>query len=535
VAERGLPDNARNLLKLRLWEELNLRDPLDRKCPYTGEQINVQKLLSEDVDTDHILPFSLTLDDSAANKIVCMRYANRHKRQQTPFEAFSSNPTIDGRSYQWDDIAARAANLPRNKRWRFNPDARKEFEERGGFVARQLNETGWLARIAKQYLGAIADPHQTWVVPGRLTAMLRAKWGLNPLLPDHNYAGVQDKATDFLASTDEMAFTGVKNRADHRHHAIDALVAGLTDRSLLWKMANAYDEEREKIVIDPPWASLRDDLKAALDRMAVSHKPDHGIQGKLHEDTAYGLVKQKKTEADAKSRGNLVYRKPFTALNENEIERICDDVLRDMVRGHIKVTKANGGSFADALITFGKVDPKTGETGIPHIKHGLRRVRLLKPEKPEYFVPIQDHRNGVTYKAYSAGENHCVEIYETEDGKWNGEAVRRFDANRNGYEPKWRAENPGARLVMRVHKGDLIRLDHDGQSKIMVVHRLDAAANRFRLAAHNETGNLDRRHATNGDIDPFRWLMASYNTLKSLGAEKVRVDELGRVWRVRPE
>jgi len=66
----------------------------------------------------------------------------------------------------------------------------------------------------------------------------------------------------------------------------------------------------------------------------------------------------------------------------------------------------------------------------------------------------------------------------------------------------------------------------------MVVHRLDAANTRFKLAAHNETGNLDQRHAD--AADPFRWLMASYGTLKSMGAERVRVDELGRLWRVGP-
>ena len=68
----------------------------------------------------------------------------------------------------------------------------------------------------------------------------------------------------------------------------------------------------------------------------------------------------------------------------------------------------------------------------------------------------------------------------------------------------------------------------------MVVHRLDAAANRFKLAAHNETGNLDKRHAESNDTDPFRWLMASYGTLKERGAERVRVDEMGRVWRISP-
>src|SRR5206468_933445 len=112
-----------NLLKMRLWEELNPRDPLDRKCVYTGEQIGLERLLSEAVDIDHILPFSMSLDDSAANKIVCVRYANRHKRRETPFQAFGSSPTLNGHAYRWDDIAARAANLPRNKRWRFDKDA----------------------------------------------------------------------------------------------------------------------------------------------------------------------------------------------------------------------------------------------------------------------------------------------------------------------------------------------------------------------------------------------------------------------------
>ena len=99
-----------------------------------------------------------------------------------------------------------------------------------------------------------------------------------------------------------MEFSGVKNRADHRHHAIDALVAALTDRFLLWKIANARDEMRDQIITDPPWSGLRDELKAALDRMVVPHKPDHGREGKLPEDTAYGFV----TEPD-KEGANLQY------------------------------------------------------------------------------------------------------------------------------------------------------------------------------------------------------------------------------------
>ncbi len=141
----------------------------------------------------------------------------------------------------------------------------------------------------------------------------------------------------------------------------------------------------------------------------------------------------------------------------------------------------------------------------------------VKPEKPDYPVPVRDKRNGAVYKAYSArAKNFCVDIYENDKGKWGGEAVRRFDANQSAHAPRWRRELPEAKLRHAGTQGDLLRLNHEGQSKIMVVHRLDAAAGRFKLAPHNETGNLDRRHATDNDIDPFRWLMASYGALKKM-------------------
>jgi CRISPR-associated endonuclease Csn1 len=86
---------------------------------------------------------------------------------------------------------------------------------------------------------------------------------------------------------------------------------------------------------------------------------------------------------------------------------------------------------------------------------------------------------------------------------------------------------------MRIFKGDLITLDFNGQRAVMVVRQLEASASRFKLAAHNEAGSLDQRHAD--EADPFRWLMASYNTLKAMNAERVRVDELGRPWRVKSD
>jgi CRISPR-associated endonuclease Csn1 len=495
LLELGQADNARNRMKLRLWEELNPRDPLDRCCPFTGEKISIQRLLSEEVEIEHLIPFSDSLDDTAANKVVSMRYANRAKGNRTPHEAFGSSPVIDGRRYDWKTISACAGGLSQSKSKRFSPDAREAFGTEDRFLARQLNETGWLARMAKDYVSSVTGPYKTLVLPGKMTALLRGKWGLNSLLPDHN-------------------FSDAKNRKDHRHHAIDAMVAALTDRSLLQRIASLYDEERDRIEIGPPWTNLRDDLDARLKAMTVAHKAEHGVSGQLHEDTAYGAVKS--TGPDG---GNLVYRKSLEALKETEIDRIRDAALRALVKSHVRGEMAQGNDLRQALSSF------NDRIKTPHLKHGVRHIRLTKAEKPAYLVPVPREN---PYKFYSAGENAYVDIVATSGGKWDGRPTNVYKANQTDD-----ASLPPDGFIMRVFKSDMLAVDTDKGRTMFVVHRLDAANGRFKLAAHNETGNLDRRHAD--PEDPFRWLMASYNTLKSLNAEKVRVDELGRVWRERTE
>ncbi len=72
--------------KMILWEELSA-NVADRRCPYSGAQISMAMLLSDEVEIEHILPFAQTLDDSLNNKTVAMRQANRIKGNRTPWEA----------------------------------------------------------------------------------------------------------------------------------------------------------------------------------------------------------------------------------------------------------------------------------------------------------------------------------------------------------------------------------------------------------------------------------------------------------------
>ena len=120
--------------------------------------------------------------------------------------AFGNHP-----DYDYEAILQRAEQMPRAKGKRFAEGALEQWQGENGFLARALNDTAYLSRIAKEYLSSICPPNRVRAIPGRMTAMLRGKFGLNQLLSGSE----------------------IKNRDDHRHHALDAAVIAITDQGLL--------------------------------------------------------------------------------------------------------------------------------------------------------------------------------------------------------------------------------------------------------------------------------------------------------------
>ena len=56
-----------------------------RISPYTGKPISLGKLFSSEIEIEHILPYSRTMDNSFRNKTLCEREFNAIKVKQTPF------------------------------------------------------------------------------------------------------------------------------------------------------------------------------------------------------------------------------------------------------------------------------------------------------------------------------------------------------------------------------------------------------------------------------------------------------------------
>jgi len=517
-------DTGYNRLRLELWEDLNQK-PENRVCVYCGKAIAGHMLFNGETDIDHILPYSKTLDDSKANRILCCTACNREKKNRAPADV----PQWRGR---YGEILARATTLPKNKQWRFGEDAMTRFGEEEGFLARQLTDMQYISRLALTYLAHLYDYEEADLdgiykrharvraLPGRMTEMLRRQWGLNELLHDHNLIG-GDVAKP-------------KNRLDHRHHAIDAIVIACTSRSLIQRLAtaSAAAEERgaERVVerIDPPWPGFREDVRAAVNAIVVSHKPDHGTMsredyakgrgqtaGKLHNDTAYGHTGEK----DASGNDIVVRRIAITDIRgPADIMKIRTNAhghseLRD--RLYEATRGLEGKAFEQAVLDFVKGDAKF---------RGIRHVRITEVANPVWIT----HGGGRHKKGYLPGGNDRFDVWELPDGKWDAEVVTTFDAHRPGFVPRMRLENHNARKIMSLKKGDMVAYDDpdNGKRIIAIVRKFDQRNKQLYLDPHNEAGNLDRREKEK----TYKPLRPMPNPLKKYRPRQVRIDEIGQVF-----
>ena len=443
---------AIDLQKMILWEELS-SNVADRRCPYSGVQISAQMLFSQLVEIEHILPFSKTLDDSLNNKTVAMRQANRIKGNRTPAQAADD---FEAQGWPVADMLNRASLMPKGKRYRFAHDGFEQWlRDDKGFLARALNDTRHLSRVAREYLSLIC-PQGTRVIPGRMTAMLRAKFGLNDILgPD-----------------------GEKNRNDHRHHAVDACVIAVTDQGLLNRFAQASASAREKqlnkLVDSMPllWASYREHVARAIHNIWVSHKPDHGHEGAMHNDTAYGLL----------GGGRVQVRKTVDGVRMREVASL-------------------------KVIEFS--NPKAAA------RHGLQANGEPKP-----------------YKGYKGDSNYCMEIVRNENGKWEGEVVSTFEAyqlvRQHGLA---RLRHPTLSvsdkpLVMRLMIGDMLALCLAENSKMIVRIAKISGNGQIFMAAHNEA-NVDARNRDNSDS--FAYVSKMAGSLQKANSRRVGVSPIGQL------
>jgi CRISPR-associated endonuclease Csn1 len=310
-----------------------------------------------------------------------------------------------------------------------------------------------------------------------------------------------------------------KDRTDHRHHAIDAVVVGLIDRSFLQRVQTAArrsEEEGRRRFADlgEPWPGFVAEVGAAARAIVVSHKPDHGWQDALHNDTAYGpIVGAQRDEP------NVVVRRPIETLADKGAEAadaVRDAPLREKLRAALAIQDKAARKAALAAIEH--------PAGVP-----VRRVRMV--ERLDSTVAIADRRTGKPYKVMKRDGNHRAEVWRMPDGRLKLWVVSTFDAaqeavaRRLGRRVPDLRPHPAAKLLMRLHKNDMVALGEGDAFRVMRVVKFSEG--NITLAGHQEGGNLKARDASKDD--DFRYYYLSAKRLREDNARPVSVDPAGVV------
>ncbi|MFJ1350440.1 type II CRISPR RNA-guided endonuclease Cas9 [Capnocytophaga canimorsus] len=331
--EFGLPNPTRNdIIRYRLYEELKANGYKDL---YTNIKIPQEKLFTKEIDIEHIIPKSRVFDDSFSNKTLSFRKTNLDKGERTAFDYIESKFGAD----KLEEYVARVEDLYKNNiisKAKYQKLLKKESEIGDGFVERDLRETQYIAKKAKEILLQITP--NVLSTSGGITDRLREDWDLVNVmkelnLPKYRALGLTKMEDRKYGQQVEVIIDWTK-RNDHRHHAMDALTVAFTKHNHIQYLnyLNARKNEKhrehsnimgiqqletikvtdkngnEKRVFKAPMPNFRQVTKAFLENVLISHKAKNKVvtknknkvagsnkvqevltpRGQLHKETVYG-------------------------------------------------------------------------------------------------------------------------------------------------------------------------------------------------------------------------------------------------------
>lgn len=478
-----------------------LYDECGGKCPYTGESLGSFSSLfggNSKAQVEHIIPRSISLDDSYANLTLALASENATKGNRTPHEAYGHDEAKWQKIVQ--NVGAFTGEYARRKLERVKTEGADKEELLSKFGSRHLNDTRYSSVLAGRYLallygGEVVDgTRKILKSTGQITADLRNAWDLNRILND----GPR------------------KSRDDHRHHAVDAAVLAVVRPKWVQVLSNAAERawterKRRYASIDPPWVGFKEDLDAAIKTVNISFRPDHRVTGALHKETYYSPTGKTKTGGDV-----VRTRKPVHLLSANDVESIVDPTVRAAVSAKLK-------ELADPKT--GKVDPKKLENNWPELPNANGAPIKIKKVRIELNRSVQAVGSGHRQRWAEGGETHHVEVFEVANGRkrgWDGVVVSMRAALERvgtGKPVVDRSEHDGRGFLFSLSKGDTVELLGErtgiwvvrkiGQQQIVLVPHTDARLEGKRVQFAPTVSGLQKCNARRLVVSPLGEVMPS--------------------------
>ncbi|EFU83472.1 type II CRISPR RNA-guided endonuclease Cas9 [Staphylococcus lugdunensis] len=170
----------------RLVEKIRLHDEQEGKCLYSLESIPLEDLLNNPnhYEVDHIIPRSVSFDNSYHNKVLVKQSENSKKSNLTPYQYFNSGKS----KLSYNQFKQHILNLSKSqdriskkkKEYLLEERDINKFEVQKEFINRNLVDTRYATRELTNYLKAYFSANNMNVkvktINGSFTDYLRKVW-----------------------------------------------------------------------------------------------------------------------------------------------------------------------------------------------------------------------------------------------------------------------------------------------------------------------------------------------------------------------
>ncbi|MGY3777713.1 type II CRISPR RNA-guided endonuclease Cas9 [Isobaculum melis] len=332
LRELGIIVNGENIIRLKLWEEQGGMDP------YTGLAIPYAHVFSDRYEIDHIIPYSLTLDDSYGNKVLVSGAANREKGNKIPLDYLAGD--ID-RIHKLEAIAGDIKN-PRKREKLLKKQLTKEDIE--GWKTRNLNDTRYISVLLHNYFKQnisfakleTEKKQRVFAVNGTITAKLRARWGFNKIRENGDQHHALDalivacvtpkyvkEVTNFSKRKEVRGNSQLWERKEYLQEIENEVVTNKEDYDRIFNQAFPYpwpkfrdevicrmSENPSELMQNYQWKTYTDEEISTLKPIFIVRRPNKKVTGPAHQETI--------RSAKLKEQGKNISRVSISKLKLNK-------------------------------------------------------------------------------------------------------------------------------------------------------------------------------------------------------------------------
>lgn len=444
-------ENLTIINKLLLLESQNGKDI------YSGEALDRAQIVSNPsyCDVDHIIPFSVSFDNSLNNRVLTLNKYNKEKGKRTPFQYLEKGKYCQQKDNLWKQLYLdnEKKDLNNKVKYGYLTLEHLDYNRNLGFIGRNLSDTRYACRVINSYI-------KTWVKTMNENQVQKEVWA------DHDVNVININGR-FSQRYRRKEFLDIKKDrdSDFSHHAIDATICGIlgnttfTMGKLVWfrdvdhetgevksssksqyKNISEIEQLEDKFDNEIKWHDIKENVKNS--QVKFSYKLTKKTSFKLWGDTIVSIKKKddkyeqanktellniKDLETTAKYIDTLKKEYAYISNGKNSYPdpKLFDDVLQCYEEGKKLCLSTNELNKKNPFLVYMDEFNKINNIEKTPTKLALSReghiyyVKSLKThEKINSFSPIKKDINNSQNKfgGYTGLNWKEIRLYATEKG-----------------------------------------------------------------------------------------------------------------------